>query len=783
VYNEEGEVVGRASESITLAEAMHIYANSKNAKNRAHLEGTGLDLLSLAEVSAALPAEAKQAVDEWIDYYDNEVYPRVSAVFQRTFGLPLPKEAGYFPLMRLDTQRSDNHVILDLMQRTGSLPPSVYKKFVKARTGSRAPFKDYNFWKTIQSHMRHVEHYVAFEEPINRVRRLTMNKDVKAALQAKSEIAARRLNEWIGELSTGPSEKEMTGWETVSDTLIRNYAVFALGINPRVMAKQLGSIPLGLVYSGNPALVARYATEFVTNHDQLVDTVLDKSDFMRGRQKRINQEMEDFRKSKEWAQMSGATWGKKITADIRDGLMGGIRGFDAAAVYPLWMGTYYHARFNKGMSEADAVRRANTVIRRTQPTGGKENLPKIMRQKGFMRMFTMFKNQLNKQYNIAAQLSRAVRYADIPAGQKTALVLANTMAFMVSGFYMYLIDRAFVRAMMFIPKRAGEAFEELKDDWGSIARYIAGQPLGGFIIGGDMINHMLAVAYNFMRKRKGMKPVKLYSPSHTLPFEDFMVQGVDAMDDMLQAAGDVADEDYEAAMKSGRSALDFVAEGTGVLTGLFPGMAYRMGKGYTRVENMDITDEAGPLNVFYSRGALEDRTMKAAQANRLLNPKTYDDKIVFLKWYDTLPATKQERFRLYVNERVLEDPPPDKPWKKPKVDALIERYRMSMSVHPGGLPDPSEPTKKLQPVRAYMPTAQKVQGVQIPMLLHTTGPLGKYGRRAKQLFEARMEGMVKEAEYRRELAKLKKMEERFVEKLKGVGVNLAPNAYTVPKEK
>lgn len=792
-FDNQGNPVGRTSDSITLSEAMHLYANSLNAKNRAHLEGTGIDFESIMEVKSALPDNAKAAVDEWVAYYDNEMYPRISTVFKSVYGLPMGKETNYFPLMRLDTKMSNENVIVDLMQRQGSIPLSVYKKFVKSRVGSRAPFKEYDFFGVIGEHMRHTEHYIAFEGTVNTVRRLLKNPEVAAAMREKNDTAFRQLYRWADEMTQGHDPEKLRGWEQVNDMLVKNYAVFALGINPRVMLKQLGSYPLGILYSKNPGLVAKYAQDFLVpgQHDVLVTDVLERSDFMRGRQGKINSELEDFRNSKEFAEMSGATKGQRAIAQVRDGAMAGIRGLDAATVFPLWMASYQHQRRNLGKSEEESVRYADTVIKRTQPTGGKENLSQAFREKGLVRWFTMFRNVLNKQYNITAQLARAVRYADIPPEKKFALVVGNMMAYMASTMWLYMVDRAFVRLL--IPggmtkivtgkvrqglKDLIHAGEESWDDIGTIGRYLTTTALGGFVGAGDTADFTLNVLNNMWRKSRGLQPLKVFKPSHTLPFENMMLDGASALEDAIKAMGAVSDENYEEAIKQGMDVADYVAEFIGSVTPVAPGMAYRMGKGITRVEEWTSpTSEAGPLNVFYSQGALEDRSMKAAMAKRLMQAKSADDKVVFLRWYGSLSPEGQQRFREYLDERVIEDPQAPG-LKRPLPEGLIDRYRMTLMFPKNSVIDPSQPLpKKIAKPKMFMPTAR-----DNGMILHSSGPLSGFASKAQKVYTQYADGYINTQEYGKKLARLRREEDAFIEKLASVGVKLVPNIYGVSGE-
>jgi len=448
-------------------------------------------------------------------------------------------------------------------------------------------------------------------------------------------------------------------------------------------------------------------------------------------------------------------------------------------VMPAWYGVYHHQRFDNNKSHDDAVDYADAIIQRTQPTGWKAHLSQMLREKGYVRALTLFRNFMNKQYGLASTLYSAARYADVEPEKKAMVLLAGALALMMNGMWAYLVDRAFVRGLLVGVKGfggMGEGLEELKDDWGTIARYMVDQPTVGFVLGGESVGYLMQSAYNMHRKSIGQKPINVYAPKHDLVTGELIAGAGKGMEGIIKTIGNMKDEDYEEARRNSMPVLDAAVDIGGMASGLFPRYLYSMGKGALRMKKWgDPSDPEGTLNVFWSKDALENRTTRTAMASRLVDPASWGDRLVFLKWYESLPTKKQDNFNQWIEERVLEEPPKGTKHRKPSAKELIRWYRDGFLVKPKALRDPAEPGKELSdPDDKIM---KPVERGDIKMRLHNSGPLEQFASKAVSYWNDKRDKVMSKEDYDKKIGELEREQERLIKDAKVVGITLVPNLF------
>jgi len=131
-----------------------------------------------------------------------------------------------------------------------------------------------------------------------------------------------------------------------------------------------------------PYAAARYET--------VLKKVEDKSNIISGRW--MEREMREFATMKH---LKRALQGKKSQREIA---MLGVRVCDRITVCAVWLSAYEVGKM-RGLSEEAAINKADSIITRTQPMAGMEDLPAIFRGGSFQKVFTTFQNQINQNYN------------------------------------------------------------------------------------------------------------------------------------------------------------------------------------------------------------------------------------------------------------------------------------------------------------------------------------------------------------------------------------------------
>lgn len=639
----EGNVTRRDEYVVTLNQAMFVYANSQNENNKRHLDGTGFDLLSVVEVGRALPQEYKDAVDRLIDYYDNSVYPRMNDVFKKVYNIDMPKEIRYFPIMRLDRKSAENSLMIDLMQRYSSAQPAVVQKgMTKKRVKSAVAFRDLDFFGTVFFHAKQAEHYIAYEESINSVRRFMRNPVVEKAMKDKNEEAYATLNRWLKDVAANKIPNTNTRLlDRWADYARKNYAVFALGLNPRVWMKQFSSLPISFAFTNplsvmnNVAQITCQKIQHPTKLPELVRFAQELSPMMAERTKNNERDIEELVKNKDFEKFWGV--GAKVEK-LQELAMKFIQDFDMLVAASMWKARFDEVLTKSGSQEA-AVKAADTLVRRTQSIGGIMNLPESFRQKGLRAAYTMFLNQVNQQANLLYMISKASGVKGIPRDKKLKVSLAALSAMMAGSVLIYLIDNAF-------------SLKRVKDDPEGLAKeIIMGAGIGSFVITNVVVDRGLIELGNAVKRSTGRKPMPVWDLNFDpTVFESFRTVA-DIATQSTKIPEDLKYKDYDAFRKHGLKATQLAAEAATAVSGLPFSFPLRSAKGVTRIK------DEGLAALLYPKSRLTDLSIEAAMADRLLKSSTWQKRYEFVKWFDKLSPEKQKKFIEYTikEQEVLPD--------------------------------------------------------------------------------------------------------------------------------
>jgi hypothetical protein len=383
----------------TLDEMMFIYANSQNPDNVSHLLGTGFSEANLEEVEALLPPEAKNAVDQVIDFYDNEMYPRLSKAFEEEYGITMPKVPRYFPIMRLNNDASVQSELFREVLARHSVASGMNKDMLKGRKiGADSGFRDFDFSKTLMSNIKNSEHYIAFSKPLAEVRKFLNDPEIKDAMMKKNHTAYMKVKSWledaaVGKLRKGVNNSAIDKW---SDIIRRNVTPAYLGFKIVTQLKQIPSFATGLSRLDNPMWSIPAIADYIANPKTVHNFVKDKSVMMRNRH---NQWMREFAEEYEKMFTKKFTQGVGYYKKAQDVSMQLIQMTDQIVTTALWMAKYKEI-MNQNGNEKMAIEEADRLIRDTQPMGGLIHLPELYRAGGVLKSFTMFTNQLNQYANL-----------------------------------------------------------------------------------------------------------------------------------------------------------------------------------------------------------------------------------------------------------------------------------------------------------------------------------------------------------------------------------------------
>ena len=631
--------------NFTLDNMMFYYAHSQNPGNLAHLRGSvsstymknapkALDEYHAKVVAFTdniinkaidnLPQKYKDAVDRQIQYYDEVQWERVNAEFERDIKVTMPKEAFYFPIQNISTERAENEIVADQLARASYRMATVQKGFSKSRVMSSAPFKQMSYFKAVVRNAMQVEHYIAYNQAVKETAAFLKNTKVRDAIEERSETVYKELDQWLKAVATGSIDKSNNWIDKRFDLLRKNFISFALAIKPTSILKQLGSMPKGMAYLDTPVLsTAKSNFEYLLNPKTAEAFADSKSALMRSRTKNHERELAE-QNEKELLRLYAE---KKVTpATVRDWGLAPMGWVDKQICVVLW-NARYHEMIKKGATEEKAVRAADELIRKTQSRGGVLYMPSLYRNTGVLRGFTIFTSDTNQNINLAFELAN--KWGMKPTIQNLRFVFWTVLT---SALIEFVIDQALVPAWTAIKKVAGSDDPE---DWrleegikGFASQYTRALPFYG-----QLVDALVALGVYNLKDLRGLIPDKRM----TRFLLDFAPAGTQSIEDLGKA---ISEGDP-------RGVLEAIATARGIPTRTL----MRFGKGAKEIAENGLGEWR---KLFWSDYQLREETVYDAMARRFYYRSGPEGKQKELErmeeWYIGLHPLERKLFDQYRKE-------------------------------------------------------------------------------------------------------------------------------------
>ena len=455
---------------MTKDQALFIYANSFNDSNQAHLIGSGFTDEDIEIIGNFLTAQERKAVEDMLRFYDEYQYPILDKIFVELEGVHLGKEEQYFPIDRVENVSYNKELEKDILERNYVRRPGVSKGFTKERVTSKKGFSEFSYFDTILRNNRKVEHYKAFAKSIRDANKILNNPEIKNAIK---EIAGEKyqkvLDKWLKDVAYGADKQSMDTTEKLIQWIRTNYAVAVIGGNLLSVMKAPISFMQGMEMAGKWN-TTKALFRFILAPLDWNAKINEKSVLMKFRAMRQERELGEIVSQRTLKQQIDKVTGMQL---IREKSMLPWVVADKATVDIIWLAAYTDAKAD--MSEQQAVDYADMVIRRTQPMSGALNLPDTFRGREYQKLFTLFRNQPNQNFNLLLESVLQKQKGKIGMGE-----FSNHLVF-------YLIVPAMIIGI--INRR------RLPEDLGEFAKDVLNGALGGLIYFGNITN---MIASGFM---------------------------------------------------------------------------------------------------------------------------------------------------------------------------------------------------------------------------------------------------------------------------------------------
>jgi len=457
--------VGRF-EGITKDQMGFIYANSFNDSNRAHLTGSGITDEDISAIDNFLSDKEKQAVNDMIRLYDYYQYPILDRIFMELEGAHLGKEDNYFPIDRLEDISYNKELEKDILERNYVRKAGVTKGFTKERVTSTKGFTEFSYFGTILRNYRKVEHYKAFAKSIRDANKVLNNNKIKTAINDNfGEKYHQTLDKWLKDVAYGGGKQSMASIDKFVQWLRTNYAVAVIGGNLSSVMKAPVSFIQGAEMAGKWN-TTKALQKFILAPLEWDSKINEKSTLMKFRPMRSERELGEIISQRTTRGQISKLTGYQL---IREKSMMPWVIADKTTCDIIWLASYEGA-LSDNMTEKQAIDHADMVIRRTQPTSGALNLPDTFRGPEYQKLFTLFRNQPNQNFNLLLESVLKKQKGKISNTQ----FMSNTVWYLLVPSVLFgVISR-----------------KRLPEDIGELARDILNGALGGLIYLGNITNMM-----------------------------------------------------------------------------------------------------------------------------------------------------------------------------------------------------------------------------------------------------------------------------------------------------
>lgn len=337
----------------------------------------------------------------------NSLWPEIVAQQQRLSGLPPEKiestpfvvntadgqtmtmRGGYFPLAydprqsQVGEKQASSENAADALLSGQYSRAATPKGHLKERTGYAAPIQ-LDYQAVLTRHMDDVITDLSHREFLKQAQWIVSDTQIKNSVMERiGETGYKALRGFIGHTVGADRpipDSSAKAWQRISDQIIANTAVYALGFRVVTAWGNLVVAPIQAVARVKPQYMVRGFTQFYSNLRESTDFVHSLSPFMRNRARDLDASYVEV--------MNTLGGNRSIRRQIARASMQVHRWADYLGTHGIWLGRYQQA-IDSGAPQEEAARLADKAIRQTQTAGAPKDLSGVERDPTF-KMFRLF---------------------------------------------------------------------------------------------------------------------------------------------------------------------------------------------------------------------------------------------------------------------------------------------------------------------------------------------------------------------------------------------------------
>lgn len=481
---------------LTGEKKIGVYLSSLNKDNLRHLrEGNKFSDDLIIRVVNKLTREERLVAEFLQDYFQQSGVP-VASVYKYLTDQELELVENYFPIV-IDKKADPYIDFWELLMKDDAqgfvaewASSKIPKPFTYKRTHEAGQAIDLRALSIWWNHLELTSHYKNFAPIINDLQLIMKNPEFKTALvRTQGQQFYQVLDQWVKDVADVSPLRVHRHGEQMMRTLRVNAVTAVLGVNITTALKQFPSWVSAISMMGGtkgtvPAI--RGLMEFSA-----------RPRYWRGIIKQLSPQIHARTMERELAEARAKkNIERRITQKLstQEVFMVLTTTMDKYAVSSIWVAGYLqYLKKNPNANAKEAAQYAESIIRKTQPFFAVKDLAEYYRSGEFMKVLTVFTNQLNQYWNMA-NFEIMGKFRAKPGPKAFVEMVDKTIWGLVLPAYLIgLIIRAK------LPEDKEEVVDDLKDDVGRTALSMI--PLMG---------HWLSAGYEGWRDGQGLISTEVF---------------------------------------------------------------------------------------------------------------------------------------------------------------------------------------------------------------------------------------------------------------------------------
>lgn len=487
------QILQVGSREMSNHEAMFVYGHNQNARGRAHLAKTNFGGVALKGeqirvIEDALPQKYKDLVDFIIDYYDNDQYFRLNEIYKKRFGVDMPKEERYLPIVGLNNVSAASNVFADHLQYAGFRMGN--QKF---RTGARVGWGggDLDLIGSVLNNIANTEHVIATYDAVRRAEKVLSSEAVRNELSKNSDKSIRWINKWMEKVARGTYDPPSNAITSFASHLRQNVAASLTALNLASWLKTLA--PLIAIKKDIEAGAYADTMSNFFDYKKYHDFAVSASKLMATRRHTNRIEVAELSESsirgriiprKGTAAQVAAAYGK-ATTKFKEAGWAVYGALDEATTTLAWTAKYKEVMAKTGDQNL-AVSEADRIVNVYFPSGRIDQLPLLFTSGGLERQITVFTADMNRMLNLGYSITQ------LKDGKVQEAIMFVAFPVILSSLYLAGTDLVGDATKELFGREEEE--ERGKQFWRDSARYATSQFVGGIPFVGQMIEARVAKA-------------------------------------------------------------------------------------------------------------------------------------------------------------------------------------------------------------------------------------------------------------------------------------------------